>query len=273
LRRILRSFSTEKKRVGRPRRAREVEVSFRSEILLECHQAHGKDSIKAMKKFYKFSDWKITKENHNIGPQTEAILLVFYNIPCFFSRTELELFQGYKSPNHNVDGALTKMVEKLLLIEATNKVKTEIYYLGHFAMQSLHRKKVPHVDTRQGKYQESITIRSENGFRVRNNRQNITRTSFSNKRQESSASRKSSVPPSAKKKARTDPKPPLSSSDEESSKSLTELSYKNEDGALINGKSTSDDESEKSDDSFSSDEESEKSDEESEKSKHSPPNT
>jgi hypothetical protein len=56
-----------------------------------------------MKEFYKFSDWKITKENRNIGPQTEAILLVFYDIPCFFSRTEHELFLGYKSPNHNVD--------------------------------------------------------------------------------------------------------------------------------------------------------------------------
>jgi hypothetical protein len=52
----------------------------------------------AMKKYYKFSEWKSTKENckenHNIGPQTEAILLVFYNIPCFFSQTELELFLG-----------------------------------------------------------------------------------------------------------------------------------------------------------------------------------
>jgi hypothetical protein len=89
-----------------------------------------------MKNWYGFSDWKSTKDNRNIGPQTEAILLVFYDIPCFFSQTELELFLGFKSPNHNVDGALSKMVEKML-VKSTDKVGTEIFYLGHIAMQSL----------------------------------------------------------------------------------------------------------------------------------------
>jgi hypothetical protein len=200
-------------------------------------------------------------------PQTEAILLVFYDIPCFFSQAEIELFLGYKSPNHNVDGALTKMGGKRLLVKTTNKVRTEIHYLGHFAMQLLHRDKIPHVDdTRQNQFLESITIRSENGFRVRNNRQNITRTSSSNKRQEPSASKKGSVTPSATKKARTGPKPPLSSFDEESSKSLTEPSSKDKEDTLINNKSTNDDKSEKSDDQSSSDDESEKSE-------NSPPNT
>jgi hypothetical protein len=256
------------------KKAREAEAraTFRSEILLECHRAHGKDFITAMKKFYKFADWKITKENHNIGPQTEAILLVFYNIPSFFSRTELKIFLGYKSPNQNVDGALTKMVEKRLLVKTTNKVKTEIYYLGHFAMQLLHRDKVPDVDVRQNQYLESITIRSDNGYRVRNKRQNTARTSSSNKRQELSASKKSSVTPLATK-ARTDPNPPLSSSNEESSKSRTEPSSKDKEGTLINSKSTSDDESEKSNDQSSSNEESKKSNEESEKSKKSSSST
>jgi hypothetical protein len=79
-----------------------------------------------MKDIYEFSDWKISKENCNIGPQTEAILLVFYDMPCFFSRTELELFLGFKSPNHNVVGALTKMVKKRLLVKTTDKVEIEI---------------------------------------------------------------------------------------------------------------------------------------------------
>jgi hypothetical protein len=226
----------------------------------------------AMKEFYEFSDWKITKENRNIGPQTEAILLVFYGIPYFFSRTELELFLGYKSPNHNVDGALTKMVEKRLPVKTTNKVKTEINYLGHFVMQSLHRDKVPQVDNRQDKYLESITIRTENGHRFRNNRHNITRTSSSNKRQESSASKKSSVTPSAKK-SRLNLKIPLFSSDEESSKNPIGTPSKDKKDTLSNDKSSSDDDSEKSDDQSSSDEESEKSYEESEKSENSPPNT
>jgi hypothetical protein len=154
---------------------------------------------------------------------------------------------------------------KKMLVKATNKVGTEVYYLGNFSMQSLQQDKVPNVDSRPDLYQESITIRSDNGFRVRNKRQDIARTSSNKKRQDSSTSKKSSVTPSAKKKARTGPKPSLSSSDEElpkrlteqSSKSLTEQSSKNKDGALINGKSNSDDESDSSDESSSSDDKSE----------------
>jgi hypothetical protein len=104
-------------KITKAKKARESEAkaSFRSEVQLECHRSSGKAFIKAMKIWYKFSEWKSTKDNRNIGPQTEAILLVFYNLPCFFSRTEFGLFLGYKSPNHNVDGALTKMLEEKCL--------------------------------------------------------------------------------------------------------------------------------------------------------------
>jgi hypothetical protein len=165
-----------------------------------------------------------------------------------------------------------------MLVKETNKVGTQIYYLGYFAMQALDRTKLPDKDARQNQFLESINIRSDNGHRVRNNRQNITRTSSSNKRPEPSASKKgskkSSVTPSAKK-SKLNPKLPLFASDEKSSKNPTDAPSKDKDGALINGKSTSDDESGKPDDSSSSDEESEKSndspssDEESEKSDHS----
>jgi hypothetical protein len=158
------------------------------------------------------------------------------------------------------------MVEEKMPVKSTNKVETEIFYMGYFTMQSLQRIKLPDKDARQNQFLESISICSDNGYRVRNKRQNTARTSSSNKRQESSASKKSSVTPSATKKVRTVPKPTLSSSDEESSKNLTKPSSKNKDGTLINVKSTSDDESESSDDSSSSDEESEKSE-------HSPTNT
>jgi hypothetical protein len=76
-------------------------------------------------------------------------------------------FLGYESPNHNADGALTKMVEETMLVKATNKVGTEVYYLGNLGRQSLQRDKVPNVDSRQGKYRESINIHSDNGHRVR----------------------------------------------------------------------------------------------------------
>jgi hypothetical protein len=101
-------------KVTKAKKAREADAkaSLRSEVQLECHRSSGKAFIKAMKIWYNFSGWKSNKDNRNIGPQTEAILLVFYDLPCFFSRTELELFLGYKSPNHNVDRELTKMLEK-----------------------------------------------------------------------------------------------------------------------------------------------------------------
>jgi hypothetical protein len=254
--------------------AREVEAmaALRSEVQLECHRSSGKAFIKAMKTWYKFSEWKSTNNNRNIGPQTEAILLVLFDIPYFFSRTELEVFLGYKSPNHNVDGALTKMVEEKRLVKANNKVGTEVYYLGNFGMEVLHRVKLPNEDARQDKYHETITIRSDNGYRVRNKRQNTARTS-SNKQQESSASKKSSVTPLATKKARTDPKPTLCSSEEELPQSLTEPPTKNKDGTLTNGKSTSDDKSESSDESCNGDNSTSvpPSDEESGKSGHSLP--
>jgi hypothetical protein len=174
----------EKRTKGKSARDAEAKVILRSTILLKCLRSNGKVFMMAIKKFYKFSDWKSTKDNHNIGPQTEAILLVFYDLPCFFSRTELELFLGYKSSNHNVDGALTKMLEEKMLIKTNNRVKTEIYYLGHFAMQALDRTKVPDVDARQNQFLKSIKIRSDNGYRVRNKRQNPARASSSNKRQE-----------------------------------------------------------------------------------------
>jgi hypothetical protein len=150
------------------------------------------------------------------------------------------------------------MVEKRLLVKTTNKVEREIYYLGHFAMQALHRDKVPHKDSRQAKYLDSIAIRTENGPRFRNNRHNVTRTSSSNKRQEPSAPKKRDVTPSAKK-SKLNPKLPLFTSDEESSNNPTEVPSKDKDGALNSVKSTSDNESKDSDDSSSSDEESEKS--------------
>jgi hypothetical protein len=49
----------------------------------------------AMKIFYEYTEWKTNKENRNIGPQKEAILCIFFDIPCLFSLAELEVFLGY----------------------------------------------------------------------------------------------------------------------------------------------------------------------------------
>jgi hypothetical protein len=216
------------KKVTEANNAKQLEAiaARRSEVQLEYHRTSGKAFIKAMKAWYKFSDWKSTTNNRNIGPQTEAILLVLFDIPCFFSRTELEVFLGYKSPNHNIDGALTKMVEAKMLIIATNKVGTEVYYLGNFGRQSLRRFQLPNVDYRPDQYQASIIIRADNRGSVRNKRQATARTSFDNKQQESFTKKKSSITPSATKKAKINANPPVFSSDEEVPKRPTEQSSK-----------------------------------------------
>jgi hypothetical protein len=99
------------------------------------------------------------------------------------------------------------MVEEKMLIIATNKVGTEVYFLGNFGRQTLQRDKLPNVDYRPDQYQDSINIRSDNGHRVRNKRQATARTSFINKQQEPSTTKKSSVTPLATKKAKTAQKP------------------------------------------------------------------
>jgi hypothetical protein len=99
------------------------------------------------------------------------------------------------------------MVETKMLVNATNKVGTEVYYLGNFGRQSIARYNLPNVDSRPEQYQASINIQTDNGHRVINKRQATARTSINNKRQESSTEKKSSVTPSATKKARTDSKP------------------------------------------------------------------
>jgi hypothetical protein len=74
----------EKSTKGKTARDAEAKATLRSSILLKCHQSNGKVFMTAMKTYYEFSDWKSTKDTCNIGPQTEAILLVFYDIPYFF---------------------------------------------------------------------------------------------------------------------------------------------------------------------------------------------
>jgi hypothetical protein len=173
-------------------------------------------------------------------------------MPCWFSRTELEVFLGYKSPNHNVEGALSKMVESKMLLLANNKVGTEVYYLGYFGRDLTDRWKLPDVDYRPDQHRASIVIRADNGIRVVNKRQATARTSLNNKQQELSTTKKSSVTPSAKKKARTSP--PVFPSDEDDPKLPTERSSK-----TIKGKSNSSYESDSTYENPSSDNESKKS--------------
>jgi hypothetical protein len=82
------------------------------------------------------------------------------------------------------------MVKEKMLIIATNKVGTEVYFLGNFGRQTLQRDNLPNVDYRPDQYQDSIVIRSDNRHRVRNKRQATARTSFINKQQEPSTKKR-----------------------------------------------------------------------------------
>jgi hypothetical protein len=51
-----------------------------------------------------------------VSKQMEVILYVFYDLPCFFSIAELEVFLGYRANKNNVAGALHLMEEVGMII-------------------------------------------------------------------------------------------------------------------------------------------------------------
>jgi topoisomerase IA-like protein len=125
-----------------------------------------------MKEWFEYQTWvhPDTNETRLVGPQTEAILYVFFDIPCFFSRAELENFLGVKALNHNVGSALLKMVEAKMIIKTKDKINTEQFYLGHFGMEALQRSTIPDINNRPNNFMESITLRTENGLQLINER-------------------------------------------------------------------------------------------------------
>jgi hypothetical protein len=129
-------------------------------------------SPKAMESSPQYQTWihPCNKEIRLVGTQTEAILYVFFNIPCFFSKVELENFLGVVSPNHNVGGALLKILEAKMIIKTKNRISTEQFYLGHFGMEALQRSTIPDIGNRPNNFLESITLRIENGHQLINER-------------------------------------------------------------------------------------------------------
>jgi hypothetical protein len=96
----------------------------------------------------------------------EGILYVFYNVPCFFSQAELELFFGFKFPNHNVDGVLQRIIiESNMIVSDIDIIGTGQYYLGEFGFTLLGRHQLPNINIRNAKYLRSITICAQNGQR------------------------------------------------------------------------------------------------------------
>jgi hypothetical protein len=134
----------------------------RSTILLASHRMNGTTFTNTMKAWFNYQTWVHPGTNDTclVGSHTEAILYVFFDLPCFFSKVELELFLGVVSPNHNVGGALFKMVQGEMIIKTKNRIGTEQFYLGHFGMEALKRSTIPDMNNRPNNYLESITFRN-----------------------------------------------------------------------------------------------------------------
>jgi hypothetical protein len=152
-------------REKRPLADQAEKAEQRSTFLLASHRMNGTTFTNTMKAWFNYQTWVHpgTNDTRLVGSQTEAILYVFFNILCFFSKVELELFLGVVSPDHNVGGALLKMVQAEMIIKTKNRIDTEQFYLGHFGMEALKRSTIPDINNRPNNYLESITLRNENG--------------------------------------------------------------------------------------------------------------
>jgi hypothetical protein len=183
-------------------------------IISDSHSKKGVLFISSMKKLNNYVDWKMIKENRNIGSQIEAILCVFFDLPCYFSRIELETLLGYKSGNKNVEGALERMETEMMLQKATNNLGSDVYYLGEFAMHLLQCTQIPDTNTRPTEYQASITTHLENGTRAANKRQS-ERSDRQQKKRDSLTTQLPVVSPAAQalaKRQKTGTQPNLVSS-------------------------------------------------------------
>jgi hypothetical protein len=60
--------------------------------LLASHRINGTTFTNTMKAWFNYQTWVHpgTNDTRLVGSQTEAILYVFFDIPCFFSKVELE---------------------------------------------------------------------------------------------------------------------------------------------------------------------------------------
>jgi hypothetical protein len=83
----------------------EEKVKQRSQILLKSHRERGLIFTNSMKKSFEYEEAWVhpeTSDNRKVSIQTEAILYVIYDLPCFFSRAKLEVFLGYRANNYNI---------------------------------------------------------------------------------------------------------------------------------------------------------------------------
>jgi hypothetical protein len=139
-----------------------AELAFsKSSILIEAHRDIGLSFTHVMKTYF---DYKSGESNVSLSSTIDAILYVFFDLPFFFSKDELETFLGYAPDNKHVTGALRKMAENEMIVKQGDSNGTiQYYYLGNIANQMLQRHVMPVVGSITGVYSESITIRTRKG--------------------------------------------------------------------------------------------------------------
>jgi hypothetical protein len=100
----------------------------KSTILIEAHRDIGLAFTSAMKTYF---EYECKESNVSLSSTIDAILYVFFDLPFFFSKVELETLLGCAPGNVHVTGALNKMLEKAMIVKQCESNGTiEYCYLG-----------------------------------------------------------------------------------------------------------------------------------------------
>jgi hypothetical protein len=88
-------------------------LSSKSSILIEADRDIGLAFTHAMKTYFDYE----SESNVSLSSTIDAILYVFFDLPFFFSKDELETFLGYAPDNVHVTGALNKRLENEMIVK------------------------------------------------------------------------------------------------------------------------------------------------------------
>lgn len=133
----------------------------KSSILIEVHRDIGLAFTSAMNTYF---ENECEESNVSLSSTIDAILYVFFDLPLFFSKVELETLLGCAPGNVHVTGALNKMLENEMIVKQCDSNGThDYYYLGLIANQMLQRHVLPVIGVIPAVYRDSITIRNMRG--------------------------------------------------------------------------------------------------------------
>ena len=158
-----------------------------TKIKLWQHRKNGKTFVTGMNALFNFQTWNSNDDqdtkvaagsqdnSRNLGKQTAAILYVYYDIPNWFSEDELCTLLGYAFRNHNVRQAVSRMVEREILICKKDTTDTEKYYLSELSLEMVGRRPEdnPDIEKTNPIYAATIEIRKKDGQKLINSRKQL----------------------------------------------------------------------------------------------------